>query len=161
MITKPCRTCGSEKPLSDFHHHSRMADGHLNHCKPCVRARVKKHRVENIEHVRAYDRARPRRQSRQPQKYNVRWSEESQRKRQARAAVYNATKDGRLVRPGECDDCGGSCRPDAHHNDYSKALDVVWLCKRCHGTRHKRARGLPAFVPRKRRTRWDNPEVPF
>lgn len=32
---KPCRKCGSVKPLADFHRASDMKDGHRNECKTC------------------------------------------------------------------------------------------------------------------------------
>lgn len=44
----------------------------------------------------------------------------------------------RLERPENCQNCGSECKPDAHHEDYDKPLDVIWLCVRCHGlTKHK------------------------
>lgn len=34
--------------------------------------------------------------------------------------------------------CGcGSTKVDAHHEDYSKPLDVVWMCRQCHSNLHK------------------------
>lgn len=38
---KPCICCGMVKPLSEFHKHPQMSDGHLNKCVVCVRLYVK------------------------------------------------------------------------------------------------------------------------
>jgi hypothetical protein len=48
----------------------------------------------------------------------------------ARAAVNNAVRDGYLMKPEKCG-CGGS-PVEAHHVDYTKPLDVAWLCGPCH-----------------------------
>lgn len=51
----------------------------------------------------------------------------------ARRAVAAAIKRGALVRPAICSKCGGKeTFIEAHHNDYSKPLDVEWLCRKCH-----------------------------
>lgn len=51
---------------------------------------------------------------------------------QARKAVNHAIEAGRLSsRP--CQKCGGTLNLQAHHHDYSKPLDVEWLCSKCHG----------------------------
>lgn len=52
----------------------------------------------------------------------------------AHKVVGNAVKDGRLVKkPCEC--CGDE-KAEAHHDDYSKPLDVRWLCRKCHKKHH-------------------------
>ena len=53
-------------------------------------------------------------------------------KRRAHDAVYRATKRGDLVRPNVCEHCDASVFTEASHTDYSKQLDVEWLCKSCH-----------------------------
>ena len=58
MSRKVCRDCGAEKELSEFYKHPQMADGHLNKCKVCVRARTQKYRHEHLEHYAQYEKAR-------------------------------------------------------------------------------------------------------
>ena len=46
--------------------------------------------------------------------------------------VQGALRSGKLVRPSLCEVCGAADRLDAHHEDYSKPLTVVWVCRKCH-----------------------------
>lgn len=57
----------------------------------------------------------------------------------AGSKVENAILSGKMKR-GPCESCG---RPStshmpshAHHDDYSKPLDVRWLCASCHKQHH-------------------------
>lgn len=50
----------------------------------------------------------------------------------ADSATHRAIREGVLVRPSICSACGVECKPDGHHHDYSKPLDVIWLCRPCH-----------------------------
>ena len=53
----------------------------------------------------------------------------------ARVMVNNAIRDGRLNKE-PCKNCGSTKRLQAHHEDYSKPLDVKWLCNKCHIIKH-------------------------
>lgn len=57
-----------------------------------------------------------------------------------RNQVNNAINNHRLVRPVHCSNCSTEGRIDAHHEDYSKPFEIIWLCRKCHYALH-RARG--------------------
>ncbi len=65
-----------------------------------------------------------------------RYYHKNKHKKRAKDAVARALLSGELVRPKTCQLCAnGSVQ--AHHEDYGKPLDVVWLCPRHHGAYHK------------------------
>jgi hypothetical protein len=77
----------------------------------------------------------------QPQwKYDWRIAESKRKpeRKTSRMRVIAAVRSGRLVRPERCEACGIDCYPDAHHEDYSKPLEVRWLCRPCHGLTRRR-----------------------
>jgi transposase-like protein len=50
-----------------------------------------------------------------------------------------------LVRPELCQNCkgrGNSRGIHAHHHDYNKPLDVMWLCQPCHYEWHRKNRAV-------------------
>lgn len=57
---------------------------------------------------------------------------ENRLKSSARSAVYYAIRKGTLVRPELCSRCNLPGKIEADHSDYTKKLDVTWLCKTCH-----------------------------
>lgn len=136
MLTKECFKCKTEKSLDEFYKHPKMADGHLNKCKVCAKRDVRLHRRDN-ESVREYDRRRyhenPSRRQRNVENA-ARWNKKNPDGYRAHYLVSNAVRDGRLKRE-PCENCGDR-RSQAHHDDYSKPLDVRWLCAKCHHRHH-------------------------
>ena len=65
------------------------------------------------------------------------WREKNAEKRRASSAVNDAVRYGKLIKPDACSKCGRVSRIHGHHPDYSKPLDVVWLCRSCHIAEHK------------------------
>lgn len=62
----------------------------------------------------------------------------------ARNLVKLRVDSGKMERK-PCVVCG-EIKSQAHHEDYSKPLDVVWLCSRCHGKIHRRFELEVGFV---------------
>lgn len=63
-------------------------------------------------------------------------------KQRARELLNAALKDGRVVKPKACSCCGKRKykRLEAHHDDYSKPLEVRWLASDCHARVHREMR---------------------
>lgn len=150
-----CSICQVDKAESEFYSSNR------NTCKACCRSRATRRRKENIEAIRNYDRNRPNRKERQqkmkeyksklreenPEKFDEifhgirkRYRARHKEKTKAEGLVNEAIRYGKLKRPDKCESCGKECKPQAHHYDYSKPLEVVWLCTACHANVHKEMR---------------------
>lgn len=138
--SKECFKCKTVKPLEEFYKHPKMGDGHLNKCKQCSKNDVNKHRIENIEKVREYDRNRGKNIERIKAATEIarEWRSQDSRRTHAHNKVARAIKSGELVRE-PCIRCG-EAKSLAHHEDYDKPLDVMWLCQPCHKQRHKELR---------------------
>ena len=133
---KKCFKCLSIKPLTDFYKHSEMADGHVNKCKECNKNDVIENREKRLYYYRDYDRKRG---NRQTPEYKKNYSEKYPNKRKAHHIVNNAIRSKKLFKE-PCEICGSFYRPHAHHDDYSKPLEVRWLCDPHHRKLHRLAR---------------------
>jgi hypothetical protein len=137
---KECFKCKAVKPLSEFYKHSEMADGHLNKCKECTKLDSHNHRSKNLERIREYDRQRANKPERRANNavINRAWRQEDKRRQRAHNMVQRAIQKGLLFRL-PCCRCANE-KSLAHHEDYDKPLDVMWLCQPCHKKRHKELR---------------------
>lgn len=158
---KKCFKCDTVKPLSEFYKHPKMSDGHLNKCKGCVKEYQSSHRKENSEYYSEYDHWRLKRNgdrrvtAKNPEATMVSrklWEVNNPEKSACHRIVNIAVKNGLLVKPDKCSNCGNFFpirRIHAHHSDYSRPLDVTWLCVHCHASEHSKSRG--EFTPRRSR----------
>jgi len=67
----------------------------------------------------------------------------------ARKALQQAVKTGSVLKPDRCEECNRKKYITAHHEDYEEPLEVMWLCRQCHGAadRELRKRGGLRFPP--------------
>lgn len=132
-MSKTCRKCGIAKDLTEFYIHEKMADGHLNFCKDCVKDRVRDHRANN-DHVRTAERFRYHHGRKKGQVKQ--WQDENEKRmhiaKWACGVVRAAIKKGLIVKPSQCERCEAEGFVESSHHDYTKPLEVEWLCRRCH-----------------------------
>lgn len=141
---KVCFKCEVAKDLGDFYKHPMMADGHSGKCKECTKKDMADRLVKNREAIHEYDRERFKR----PERKAI--IAETQRKRRklhpekmnAYNKVKRAIRSGKLI-PGPCEECGATVRVQAHHDDYSRPLDVRWFCFRHHREHHGQVVTIP------------------
>lgn len=135
MGLKRCFKCLRDLPIECFYRHKQMADGRLSKCGDCTRADVKLHRAQNVERVRAYDRAR----SKRPESIAVRTATTAAWRKQypERARAQTTAARAGLDAPALCEGCNLDRKLEKHHPDYSKPVVVVWLCKPCHAIADK------------------------
>lgn len=124
--------------MTEFYRHKAMADGHLNKCKTCTKADVGLYRAANIDAVRAYDRERAKTEARKVKNLLVssKWRAENPNRRAAQAALDNAVRGGRIIPWPVCELPECNSKPEAHHPDYDRPLQVVWLCSAHHKQAH-------------------------
>lgn len=134
---KQCFKCGETKDLAAFYRHPRMADGHLGKCKECTKRDVKARYDSEPEKIRGYERKRFADIGRKARvaEYRRNLRLRHPEKYAAWVAVGNAIRDGRLIRE-PCQVCGTTEDVEAHHEDYSRPLDVRWLCFKHHREAH-------------------------
>jgi hypothetical protein len=140
MDTKICFKCGEEKLISEFYNHPKMKDGILGKCKSCTKKDVKENRIKNQEYYIEYDKQRGNTEARKltQAKHRIKYREQYPEKYRAHNLLGNALRNQRICKE-PCEICG-DLKSEAHHPDYSKPLEVIWLCRKHH---HKVTIGIP------------------
>jgi hypothetical protein len=95
------------------------------YCRPCTRERAARyrdaHRTQCNKTAAAYQRR-------------------TREKMRARDRVRYALDRGYIQKPELCTFCKLPLRLEAHHKDYNKPLEVLWLCRSCHADVHRSLR---------------------
>lgn len=146
-MTNTCKVCGVTSDDAEFY------SGVNTRCKECHKAKVRENREAKSDYYREYDayryqndprvRARHRRYAKTDAgkasltEARKKWHENNAEKRAAHVILGNAVRDKRVDKPDTCSRCGAGGRIDGHHADYTRPLDVVWLCRSCHVAEHR------------------------
>ena len=151
---KKCSVCKIEKGKTKFYKDRRTKDGLYSACKYCHTKSIKSYSRRYKDIITSELRARmTKAQSKYRKKLQVlgvyykhqgdrkaeskRWRDkpENKKKKAAHMKVYLAVKTGK-IKKYLCEKCGK--KGMAHHDDYSKPLDVQWLCSLHHYEHHKK-----------------------
>lgn len=138
MDDKRCPKCGATKNQSEFYKDRSRKDGLCCWCKSCQREYGWS--AKGKESDRKYQQSVKGKESREKFNQSAKGKEVQSKgqkkyrqfnpeKTKARHTVAYALKTGRLIKkPCYC----GETKVEAHHDDYSKPLDVEWLCNKHH-----------------------------
>jgi len=119
MIIRKCTKCRKSKPIIEYNKNGNRygKQEYRTQCRDCLipmhnpdRTRVARYKYKNPEKVRSQWMLR-----------------------------YNIEK-GKIDKPDSCSECKKNMpknKIQGHHEDYSKPLDVIWLCDLHHKKRHK------------------------
>jgi transposase-like protein len=55
----------------------------------------------------------------------------------AHVIVRNAIRNGKFTQANNCSVCDSTEKIEGHHDDYTKPLEVRWLCEKCHKEWHR------------------------
>jgi hypothetical protein len=151
MNTKECPKCKVVKEQDDYYKNSgKYRGGYQAVCKECQKQyradwgrknktrqaeRASRYHEENKERAKiTRDAYYLKNKEREYQKLLTR-SKEHPKIYKARWMISNRKKSGSLVAK-PCEACGSE-KVEAHHCDYNKPLEVMWLCRKHHAKWHQ------------------------
>lgn len=145
-LQKICKGCEVEKSLSEYYKHTGSKDGLRGKCISCFKkqnaawnkknnwtVKTREWEKENREKYLARHRKQAKKHvEKYPLEVSVRWK------------TAWAIHSGKLVRK-PCQECGTE-NSHAHHPDYSKPFDVLWLCAKHHYDIHHKKNPIKVNV---------------
>lgn len=137
VFLKTCFKCKVEKPCTEFYKHPQMGDGYIGKCKECNKIDVQENYAKRREQYSDYDAMRyqtPHRKQHALRQQKKARDADPQKASTRRKTAW-ALRTGKLIRQ-PCEKCGTTIKVQAHHEDYSKPLDVMWLCFQHHREHH-------------------------
>lgn len=147
-MVKKCFKCGKKKNINEFYKHPQMADGYFGKCKECAnsyqcqwekdnyeKVRIRKHNYQKTYYKMWYAK-NGRKRKKDYNKIIEKWQKDNAEKVVVQRKMRHAVKMKIISKPTICSNCGDERKILAHHEDYSKPLEVVWLCYSCHKKTH-------------------------
>ncbi len=151
-----CSKCKKLREECEFWKRNNRKSGLNSECKECAKERRTKAYRENKEDFREkrkiyYRKNRDKlcagqvesqKDNKRYRKYqNKRLIEKrkgNDQKFLARQIVHIALKGKMIIKPEVCTQCMSREKIEAHHEDYSKPLEILWVCYECHRAIHRR-----------------------
>lgn len=134
-----CNKCGETKERRLFSKDSRRKSGLSRRCMDCKRAEYHAYAKTDVARLKNALRQRSRTAAGFTRKRGHR--NKNQRdtlKVWASRQFANAIRNKTIVRPDNCSECKVKGKIHGHHYDYTKPLEVIWLCHKCHMKEHRK-----------------------
>ena len=119
-----CLKCGEEKPSLDFSIQYKNGQRHKR-CKDCV-----------ADDYREWYASNGRGRSTDYSDIALVWVQNHRKERNVSQGVQRAIRRGDFKRALTCVLCGRNGHILAHHEDYDKPLELLWVCASCHKKIH-------------------------
>ncbi len=126
LTLKRCTMCRIEKPTNLFYRAKEKKSGLTSRCALCL-SLAKRNRVRKVTPI-STKKARKNYNAANPEKHAA-WKK-----------VERALLSGHIFKM-PCEKCG-SKNANAHHDDYSRPLDIRWFC----GVHHRQHHALVAYA---------------
>jgi hypothetical protein len=117
---KKCSKCLRVLPFNSFGKQKSQKDGFRSICRHCKIKQDYLYRQKPETKKKRY-------------KYFKKYSEKYPEKIKAHIMVRT-----KLIEKHPCEVCGKESNVEAHHTDYNKPLQVIWLCKKHHEEIHRK-----------------------
>lgn len=134
-MEKRCRRCKVFKEKTEFWVDNSRPDKLFKFCKPCATNWYREKRKRNPKSYAAKARRYYDNHKKELKKKRAKRYLQERDKNLARSKTKNALYKGVILRKN-CETCGNK-QSVAHHSDYTKPLEVTWLCNSCHGIWHR------------------------
>lgn len=141
-MAKICYKCGIEKDVGEFYKNRSRKDGLDHYCKVCKRNKMKEYKKTPqckkymkrylVEYIKT---SKYKEYAKDYELERLHTPEVKSRKKLSKAVFL-----GKIAKPCICQGCGQTfhkAQLHGHHADYTRPLDVVWLCAQCHTDIHK------------------------
>lgn len=143
---KDCIECGVRKEFDAYWKNAASNDGYCSKCIDCMKAYLAKRKEakdklmppgwkQKTKDMTAYRHEWAKKNPGYATRKKKEWWDRNKDRLAIKDKVRYAVRTGKLIKL-PCIVCG-SLEVEAHHPDYSKPLDVIWLCKTHHHEVHK------------------------
>jgi hypothetical protein len=134
---KFCAACDKMLPVAAFYPDKNTLSGLGSRCAECARKKARERYYREHDKVMAAEALRRKKPEHREKNrvYRKQSDVRHPQRAKARQLLNNAVRDGRIERL-PCHKCGDP-KSQGHHEDYSKPLDVEWICAPCHAKEHR------------------------
>ncbi len=144
---KTCSKCKKELNLDNFVRDKQKLSGYYSQCKACKREYLSRNKGHISKQRSVYwdnnkgvlsKKAKVYRQENKGKlsEYSAEYRANNPHKLKAYQLLRDSFRYGNNTKPLNCTKCGNNSKLEAHHEDYTKPLDVLWLCRSCHKKHH-------------------------